>query len=386
MTQDVPPQRHSPESDQLAERMRAASDVEKAGVLVDHLAGRTSGLPSAWVDEFVSLVDRFALPVPQIRKSATDLAWLARTNGQRYLDDDDRARVLAATNTRVARLCLAYIHGQRLRFDFKFAQLHRQCVDWLTEFDDDALIMSFAAFAALGSRASNGLDLFRRAVDAPDADDKSNQVCLTGIWLADHLSEQAQVMLRLSDEMMAHGQEGAILYYRRASAFRKLGQFDDALYEIDRAMDALEAGDALVHEQLTQERRAIVLSRDLQSHIERSAEAIGATIADRVDEKVNAASAELEQRLNEASLRLAQRVDVAQEMVSSGLLKMVEILGLFVALVGFIAGSGAVVIKADDFNERALAMGLVVVGSLVFFGLLRLVTTVGRRRSSEESS
>lgn len=138
-------------------------------------------------------------------------------------------------------------------------------------------------------------------------------------------------------------------------------------------------GDVLRHEQFVQERRAIVLARDLQGQIERSAESIAAAVTSRVDEKVAAASAELENRLNEASLGLAQRVDVAQEMVLSDLLKMVEILGLFVALVGFVVGSGTVVVKANDFGERALAMSLVLGGSLIFFALLRLVTSVGRR-------
>jgi hypothetical protein len=222
--------------------------------------------------------------------------------------------------------------------------------------------------------------MFRRAVDAPDADDKSNQVCLTAIWFADHLPEQPTIMLRLSEEMMARGQENEVVYYRRATAYRKLGQFDDALYEIDRAIEGLGVGDVLRHEQFVQERRAIVLARDLQGQIQRSADDIATTIGDRVDQKIAAASADLEERLNEASLRMAQRIDVAQEMVSSGLLKMVEILGLFVALVGFVVGSGTVVVKAKDFEQRALAMGLVIVGALIFFGLLRLVTSVGRRR------
>ncbi|MEV0662355.1 hypothetical protein ACIBI3_24115 [Actinomadura luteofluorescens] len=384
MENGVPPQRQSPESDQLAERMGTASDVEKASILVDHFAAATAGPPSAWLDEFVSRVEEFGLSVRQIRRATTDLAWLARKNGQGYLDEADRARVLAASNTRTTRLCLAYIHGQRLRFDFKFAQLHRQCLDWLTEFDGDALVLSFAAFAALGARTSNGLNMYQRAVDAPDADDKSNQVLLTGINFADHLPEQPQLMLSLSDEMMAHGQENAIVYYRRATAYRKLGRFDDGLYEIDRAIDDLGPGDVLVHEQFTQERRSIILAQDLQNQIERNTQAVADSITAQVDERIAAASAELEQRLDEASLRLAQRVDVAQEMVSSGLLKMVEILGLFVALVGFIAGSGAVVIKSHGFQERALSMLLVVGGALVFFALLRLVTTMGRGRMRAE--
>ncbi|GAA4234529.1 hypothetical protein GCM10022254_39570 [Actinomadura meridiana] len=75
---------------------------------------------------------------------------------------------------------------------------------------------------------------------------------------------------------------------------------------------------------------------------------------------------------------------MAQEMASSGLLKIVEISGLFVAQVGFVLSSGAVVIKSDGFGEHALSTVLVVIGSLTFFGLLRAATTVGRRRPRTE--
>ena len=92
------------------------------------------------------------------------------------------------------------------------------------------------------------------------------------------------------------------------------------------------------------------------------------------------ASAEMEARISEASDQLAQRVNIAQELVASGLLKLVEVLGLFVTLLGFLIGSGTVIIKAKTFSERAIAMSLVLVGTVAFFGLLRLVTSVRRRR------
>lgn len=44
--------------------------------------------------------------------------------------------------------------------------------------EDDALILSLAAFATRGSRASSGLALFRRAVDAPDADERLDEASL----------------------------------------------------------------------------------------------------------------------------------------------------------------------------------------------------------------
>jgi hypothetical protein len=100
-----------------------------------------------------------------------------------------------------------------------------------------------------------------------------------------------------------------------------------------------------------------------------------------VDERIDQAAAALEEKVDEASRHLTERVAVAQELVSEGLLKMVEVLGLFVTLLGFLIGSGTVIIKAKTFSERAVAMSIVVVGALLFFGLLRLVTHIRRRPS-----
>lgn len=276
---------------------------------------------------------------------------------------------------------LAYVHGQRLRFDFKFAQLYRHAGEWLAEFGDDALIMALAAFGALGSREPNGLDLLNRAMSAPDADTKCRHVCLAGLGFADHVDDQAGMTLRLADEMMAHGEHAGNVSFRRARALRKLGRYDEALAEIDRAIDHPDVGQNLVHEQYVQERFAITAAQEMRERVEELAERLGGEISARADQRIAAASSALEQRVADASEQLGQRVDAAEKMVSSGLLNMVEVLGIFVTLAGFLAGSGTVVVKAWTFDQRAIAMGLVVVGSVVFFGLLRLVTGVRHRRS-----
>ncbi len=279
------------------------------------------------------------------------------------------------------RLVLAYVHGQRLRFDYRFRESQARCNEWLGEFHDDALIMSFAAFGGIGSRASNGLDLFHRAVRAPDTDNKSLQVCLSAIWFADHLEEQAETLLSLADDMMARGEVNENIHYRRAAALRRLGRYDEALAAIDLAIDLFGVGNILVHEQYAQERRTIINTRDMRQQAAETAAALGDEISARVDERIDQASAAMEQKIDEASRHLTQRVTVAQELVSEGLLKMVEVLGLFVTLLGFLIGSGTVIVKAKTFSERAIAMSVVVVGALVFFGLLRLVTNVRRRQS-----
>lgn len=48
---------------------------------------------------------------------------------------------------RTGQLVLAYVHGQRLRFDYRVAQLQSHGNERLAEFSDDAPILSVAAFA-----------------------------------------------------------------------------------------------------------------------------------------------------------------------------------------------------------------------------------------------
>jgi tetratricopeptide (TPR) repeat protein len=365
----------------LEERMRLLPPGERPAALVDHFAPRTSSDGLDWIAGLANSADQYGLSVPEIRRVATDLAWLARMAEQRYPGDLEWGAARGLGGSRAQRLVLAYVHGQRLRFDYRFREILARCNEWLTDFHDDALILAFAAFGGLGSRAVNGLDLYNRSVQAPDADGKSRHVCLSAIWFADHLEEQPQTLLSLSDEMMARGEDDANIHYRRAAALRRLGKYDDALAEIDLAIDLFGVGAVIVHEQYAQERRTIINTRDMRRQAAETAAQLGDEIAARVDERIGQASAALEERVDEASRHLGQRVSVAQELVSEGLLKMVEVLGLFVTLLGFLIGSGTVIIKAKTFSERAIAMGVVVVGALVFFILLRLVTHVRRRPS-----
>lgn len=371
--EDAPPEH---DTDDLDNRMFLAPPREHAALLVGYLAPQTSSDSPDWILELAARAGRYDFSVPQLRRAATDMAWMARMSGQRYPDDHEWDLARSPTD----RLTLAYVHGQRLRFDFKFSQLHAHSKKWLAEFTGDALILALACFAALGLRESNGLDLFERALDSPNADEKSRHVCLGAMEFADHLADQGNILLRLSDDMMARGEDDENVRYRRATALRKLGRFDEALAEIDRAIDGLDAaGRMLVHEQYSQERRAIIEAQAVRLRVETMARQVAENISAQLEVQITAASVALEEKIATASSTLGERIDTAQGMVSDGLLKMVEILGLFVTLLGFVVGSGAVVLKARSFPERAAAMGLVVVGSLVFFGLLRLVVGIRRK-------
>ena len=366
--------------DALADRMASTPSYERAAVLVEHFAPQASSKSLDWISELTARVEQFGLSVPEIRRTTADLAWMARLAEQAYPGDAERIAARGLHGSRMKRLVLAYVHGYRLRFDYRFIQLQSHANEWLTEFSDDALVVAFAAFAALGSRAPHGINLFHRAVKAPDADNKSRHTCLMAIWFADHVDEQPQILLELSNDMIARGEDNNVVHYRRAAALRKLGRYDEALTEIDRAIDLLGAGNIMVHEQFAQERRTISTTQDLRSHAKEVTTELGAEISAQVEARIAEASTQMEEKIAEASAQLAQRVNIAQELVSSGLLKMVEVLGLFVTLLGFLIGSGTVIIKANTFSERVIAMSVVLVGALAFFGLLRLVTSVRRRR------
>jgi tetratricopeptide (TPR) repeat protein len=376
--EQLPP---GPAGDALDRQIDVTPAGDRGALLVDGLAGQVSSASLNWIAELSARAQLHQMSLPQIRFAATTLAWLARTAGQRYPAAPEWDKARGNAGSRTDRLVLAYVHGQRLRFDFKFGQLAEQSRKWLAEFGDDALILALAAFAAIGSRASNGLDLFQRAVDSPNADDKSRQACLGAMEFGDHIDDQGEILLGLSNDMMARGEDNENVRYRRATALRKLGRYEDALAEIDHALDIFDAaGRSLVHEQYAQERRAIIAAQDGRRRAENLVKEVGEQISAQFDQQVAAAAAALEEKISAASSQLGERIDVAQAMVSDGLLKMVEILGLFVTLLGFVVGSGAVIVKARSFSERAAAMALVVVGSLVFFVLLRLVVSIRRKR------
>ncbi|GIG63428.1 hypothetical protein Lfu02_78000 [Longispora fulva] len=352
--------------DRIDEDLASLTGAERSARLVQHLATGTRGDRLSWISELATRSERHGLSLPEIRSIAADLAWLARDAGQRYPGSADWDA--AATASRRHRLILAYVHGQRLRYDFKFEALQAQTYTWLTEFGDDALILALAAFAALGMRTARGLELYRQAIAAPDADGRTRHVCLHAIWFADHVPDQPQLVLDLSNSMMTTGTGDANLFYRRAYALRKLGRYDQALEEIDRAIGMLAPGNNAVHQDYVRERELITATRQMRQY----ADTLTRDLADQV-------TAQADRRITEASTKLAEKVESAQRVVSESTLKVVEILGLFVTLAGFLIGSGTVAFTASTFGQRITSMLIILSGSLIFFLLLRMVTGYRRR-------
>jgi hypothetical protein len=354
--------------DALDERLTTVFKEQRGQVLVNHFSPLVDTEPLEWIWNLSDRFEHHALPLPVIRSVTADLAWAARHAARPYPDEAEWEAALAAAPPNTMRpLVVAYVLGQRLRFDFKLERLRSWSRRWLDLFTDDALILGLAAFAELGLKDSEGFEFFKRSTQSPNADARSRHVCLAAMWFADHIEDQPKILLELSSEMISKGEVNSDVYYRQALGLRKLGRYKEALQAIDRAMDKREVGDLEVYQNYARERELIGTTVAINEQVQK----VTSDISDRLD-------ARLEEQIQAASVELQKRVDNAQRVMADSLLRIIEILGLFVAIVGFLIGTGAVVLKAETFGELAIAVTLGLVSSVAFFLLLRLVMSVRR--------
>lgn len=332
--------------DDLARLGRLARS-EQVRELHERFAGRVGESLTGWAAELAALADAAGLGPAVLRTVVADLAWEARAAGLPIPQAD-------TAGTGPGALVAAWFEGQRLRYDFRFEALDQRSRDWVRRFPGDALLLALAAFAAAGRHDPAVGELVTRAIDSPNADEKSRHVALHALHFAVHDGPYAEQLLRLADDMLARNEANSNVYYRRAGANRQLGDYDAALTDIDRAMALLPAGRNDVHQDYVRERELSLSARATTRLVAK----LTAQLEDTVEE----------------------RVAEAQRVVSDGLLKIIEVLGLFIALVGFVAGTGLAAIKAQSFGQLALAMALLVVGTATFFFLLRLTTQFRRRR------
>ncbi|MEU4528411.1 tetratricopeptide repeat protein [Micromonospora ureilytica] len=350
------------------EALRAAATATEQIEVVTRELKRTMKAESLdWIFLLTDVVERHDLPLPVLRRCVSDLAWAARDLGQRMPLAEDRVRCDEATDPAAARRVLAYAHSLRLRFDFRFDELARLSRQWLAEIPDDAMIMSLAAFAAFGQRSDRAEPLFLRATAAPDYDGSCRGISLQGLWFGTHLSDQANRILQLSDEMIGRGEDHPNLYYWRSFALRRLGRLDEALACADTAIALLPVGMNPVHQDYVREREHIGSSQLLEEQVARLTDDITSRMRQQFDERVALLKAEFD-----------QQTATARRLVSESLLGLVEVLALFVTLAGFLVGSGAIVFQARSFQQNITALALLLGGSVIFFVLLRRVIRFDR--------
>lgn len=321
-----------------------------------------SNLPSQdlgpWAEEIHREAVGGGLSTTTTRSVLGRLAWLGRDARLPLPTDLDPP---AALDDGPALVWCWYL-GERLRYDFRFRELSLALMAWRRRFPADGLLVAFDAFARFGMRDARARELCDLALAAPDCDDRVQSVCLHGVSFGLSDETTAELAVGLADEMLAVPNAAAhVLHYRKAMALRALGRLDDAVQSVDRALAEIDPTDQSfleIHQDYVRERELILAREQLDAHTRRMISDFGAQAVATV----------------EAKLADAERT------ISDSLLKLVEILGLFVTLAGFVAASGALFSRAGSWEEMAVSLVLVAVGSLAFFLVLRLVVGGRRRR------
>jgi tetratricopeptide (TPR) repeat protein len=238
----------------LGRALAAGPRGRQVAMLKGHLRRLVGHDGHPWLAECARIAHTYALTIPEIRDIVSDLAWFSRVAGEPF--PDEHMSPPHGLDANMYRLVEVYALGQRLRFDFLFRKLHDRCRAWLDEFDD-ALILSFAAMASLALRYPDGVDLYAKAVSASDADKRSRHAALMGMWIGQHVEDQAELMLRLCAQMISEGQDDSTLYFRRSRAFARQRKYEAALDDIYRAMEMLGPDQNDIHQDYVRELQII---------------------------------------------------------------------------------------------------------------------------------
>lgn len=386
---------------------RALTDItpsEQVEILNEELVHRLTPASIAWVFALADIADRNGLELHVVRRCAAELAQVARAKGQRLPSDEDWRRCGDTTSPAAARRTLAYVHGHRLRLDLKFAELNSIAPKWLVAHPNDALLHSLYAFAALGRRANRAPRLLDRVATLPDYDGSCRLVCLHGLRFGTHLSDQADRILALSEEMINKGEDEADVYYWRAYALRRQGRFEQALVSIDKAITVLPVGRNDAHEAYAREREIItgtqLLGEQLQAytdqlqgqsrHHQDQLEAQFGQHRDQENEQFRLhrelQQEQFRQHRDELRSEADQHAGAARRIVSDSLLGIVEVLALFAVLVSYLVALVALAVRAEDAWQSLAMVGLMVLGAGGIFSVMRTVARMDRGRGRRSRS
>lgn len=349
--------------DELTDRALAASSlarftIVKAGLydLVDRRAKDTS--LQAWTDPLEHVLTCVPLDEQAQQRLLQTITWRARTHGLGDPLGEETGRAFADAGKWVL-YCSAYFR----RFEFKFQELHHLTHHALAAHPDEVMFEVFSAFGALGVNDATIAEevpaLFERVKSNPAALD----TLLHGVWLStDVLEDRDEWVLTISRQSMRLGDRSANVYFWRSSALRATGRYAEALESIDEALARHTLRDNHVHQDYVRERELI-----------RAMQSIARMVALSAEEATRELNELHRRQLAEAQAEFRAKALAVEDSVSKSLTGVVEILGVFLALLGFLAGTGYLVLNVDHFWSSLAAFGVLALGSLAFIVALRLI-------------
>jgi len=300
-----------------------------------------------WIKTHETLIgelERFPESLYALRSAVGHIAWKAR--GESFTIPNIH---------HINKPALYYI-CERYRYDFRFRDLATILQDNKHILSNDCLLKSFMVYAMAGLKQPAFLpeweNEFIKLQSTVYPDERIASVLLHAMWFADKCQAQAEKMLELisfAQKRMNYNHH--VFLYRKAFALRKSGRFDEAKDTIDLALMALDASETSflsLHQDYSRERELAALGEDLNNF-----------------------KSNLEAELRK---QMTKELESAQRIVSDSMLKLIEILGLFIAIASVFLGSGAILSNNQmDAGAKLATLSILAASLIAFFTLLRSI-------------
>lgn len=350
----------------LAERLRDPEFGEAAWSLAKwEVAERCKDGTSAWIGLTREWLAAGEASWHRSAQFCADVAWSARAARNSALLHLSR-RDIPGTFHAPADVGLLHLFLQSQRYDYRFRSICEVIAGLAVPVEDlDPFSRAIYAFALLGQNADVGLVEFEEVRRLGSDHEKVAHALLHGLWFASHLPDQATRILELINSTPALRDNDATVALRKAYALRKLRRYDEASQSIDLGMLCLSPDAVDVHQDFVRERAMILVVREIEESYGRERQVL---------------SDDAERHLRRAQSFVDEKVANIEDKVSDSLFKVVEILGLFTAVIALlVAGAASVTIGNLEWWQRALLMLTAGAVVMVFFFAIRLVVNPGRR-------
>jgi hypothetical protein len=322
------------------------------------------------------------------RVRSTTLGWWGLSNPKSSIitmPPDDVKKI----NDEGAGLLVACSQLQYLRFSFRLEELKELSDKYLQkrEWSKVPLLLAMRGFAKAnldpsGKGGTEGVDLLNEAVKSAPNDLEVVLVAMLGLR-ADAF-KHARRIIEISDEFARNPFEtcrlgnmsGPTLFFHRSQAFRTVASMEPDQEKALRLVGLAEQSIYYALQYLMRSQNTLDVLQDFV----------------REREVVLETRARIQQRAAEELRRIKaieEQVEVAKQRIDGSLIRVVEILAVFVALIGFaLASFGGVFSELpsnltwSEVAKRAFITVAAATGMLLFFLMLRLIVH-GRSRTSK---
>jgi hypothetical protein len=373
-------------------------------------------------------------PNPQYRHMALhNISWMARIKDHSALQAIDSIESLGAKlqsikedttdwwNIRFA-LSLIYLHSAKFSFDYervdgamngpivKFVNVAN--LDLLKEFPIFQAFDYFAKFGNCSAKFTESLgksgieyESFKPAPpveggklkqlwrDSPDGITK--QVVLHAIWLTplDLLSAETdengndewawvrRFLIEAAEELSLDAGETQVALYRLAYGLWANGDLEEALRTMNKVLSHSSRGDSALFEQYLTVRNAIQqelrTNKTMSRNLVKSKEAFDEDLGEAKKQIAFTTGETIEDKTKSFKTDLKKLSEDAQDQIDGSLFRVVEILGVFVALIAVVATTvGALRLEGLDGLARA---GIVVLGCILPLGYFVALQKIVRK-------